>query len=327
MSHDGMQEAQETDEYSLPPMPAVPPWQLYRGPPHLLAEHQLRHSLGWQDQKTAGPSFVVVRLSRLDRVKVTSRYPFTAQGWESAWRTLSDLDADAAAAISAQLAAIEARRSAGAALAELDARTVCRLQRMTYNGGSGDSPLARDKSYDLRFLGDRLIVCPAGSATAVVELPYHDVEAVEVSGSDRSRSLGETVAVILSVVLVGALLGLVVFGVLGLIFGGLVCGLIGAAAMASSTRVRTIVRLRSQNAEFFFLNTEKAADAVRIELSGPLTAIEGARTARQGGSGEPADRAPESIPEQLSKLASLLADGVLSREEFERLKAKVIARS
>jgi len=198
---------------------------------------------------------------------------------------------------------------------------------MTYNGGSNDSPLARDKSYDLRFLGDRLMICPASSASAVVELPYHDVEAVEVSGSDRSRSSGEPLAVILGVAVVGALLGLVLLGVLGLILGGLICGLIAAVVMASSAKIETIVRLRSQDAEFFFLNTEKAADAVRIELSGPLTAIERARTTRQGGSGEPADRASDTIPEQLSKLASLLADGVLSREEFERLKAKVIAES
>ena len=228
---------------------------------------------------------------------------------------------DATAAVGERLATVEARRSAAATLAELNARTVCRLQRVTYNGGSIDSPLARDKNYDLRFLGDRLMVCPPGAATAALELPYHDVEAVEVSGSDRSRSPGETLAVILSVAVLGALLGLVVLGLLGLIIGGLVFGFIAAAAMSSSAKIKTIVWFRSHDAEFFFLNNEKTADAVRIELSGPGMAIERARTARSGGSGEPADRAPDSIPEQLSKLASLLADGVLSPEEFERLKA------
>jgi hypothetical protein len=325
-----MQDAPEPDEHALPAipaMPAVPSSQLERGRPHLLVEYGLRHSLGWQDYRTAGPSFVVARLSRLDHVTVTSRFPLTDQGWENAWRTLSDLDADAAEAISAQLAVREARRSAATALAELDARTVCRLERMTFKGGSSDSPLARGKYYDLRFLGDRLMVCPPVSATPVVELRYHDVEAVEVSGSDRSRSPGEPLAVILGAAFVGALIGLIILSVLGLILGGLICGLIAAVAMASSTKTETIVRLRSPDGELFFLNTEKAADAVRIELSGPLTAIEGARTARQGGSAEPADRAPDSVPEQLGKLASLLADGVLSREEFERLKAKVIAES
>ena len=76
MSHDGTQEAREPDDLSLPPipaMPAVPRSQLNRGRPYLLAEYGLRHSLGWQDHRTAGPSFVVVRLNRLDRAKVTSR--------------------------------------------------------------------------------------------------------------------------------------------------------------------------------------------------------------------------------------------------------------
>jgi Short C-terminal domain len=332
VSDDAIQAAGEADEYSpppVPPMPAVPsPSQMSRGRPYLLAEHQLRHSLGWQDHKADGPSFVVVQLSRPNRITVTARFPLTAQGWESAWRALSELDADAAAAVGAQLAKMEARRSARANLAELNARTVCHLRFMTYNGGSGDSPLVRGKSYDLRFLGDRLLACPPGSAAAVVELAYHDVEAVQVSGSDRSRSAGETVAVTLSVGVLGALLGLILLGFAGLVFGGLTFALIAAVAMASATRAKTVVRIRSQDAEYFFLNADKAPDALRIELSGPLTAIESARTARPvGRSEQPADRAPESILEQLSKLASLLADGVLSPEEFERLKAKVIARA
>ncbi len=200
---------------------------------------------------------------------------------------------------------------------------------MTYNGGSGDAPLVRDRAYDLRFLGDRLMVCPPESAVAVVELPYHEVDAVQVSGSDRSRSTGETLAVVLSVGLLGALLGLIVLGFAGLIFGGLTFGLIAAVAMANANGIKTVVRIRSQDAELFFQNTQKSPDAVRVELSGPLTAIEAARAAGpgEGGAERPADRVPESIPDQLSKLASLLADGVLTQDEFERLKAKVIAQA
>jgi hypothetical protein len=197
---------------------------------------------------------------------------------------------------------------------------------MTYNGGSSDSPLVGGKYYDLRFLGDRFMVCLPRSASAVVELPYPDVEAVEVSGSDRGGSSGEPIAVTLGAALAGALVGLIVYGLLGLIFGAMICGLIAAVAVAASTKTKTILRLRSQDAEFFFQSTDKAADAIRIALSGSLTAIERARAARLYGSDEPADRASDSIPDQLGKLASLLADGVLSPEEFERLKAKVIAQ-
>jgi hypothetical protein len=239
---------------------------------------------------------------------------------------LSSLDAEAAAAVSSKIATVAERRSAAVTLADLDARTEYLLRYMTYNGGSSDSVMVRGKSYDLRFLDDRLMVCPQSAATAVAELPYHDLEAVDVSGSDRDGSPAEVLAVTLGAALVGALIGVAIHRLLGLIFGAMICGWIGAFAMVAATKTKTTVRLRSKDAEFFFLSTDKAEDAIRIALSGPLTAIERARTTRPGGSGEPADRASDSIPDQLDKLASLLADGVLSPEEFERLKAKVIAQ-
>jgi hypothetical protein len=46
--------------------------------------------------------------------------------------------------------------------------------------------------YGLRFLGDRLMVCPQGSATAVAELPYDDLETVDVSGSCAGLDPGAT---------------------------------------------------------------------------------------------------------------------------------------
>ena len=325
-----MQDAQEVGEGllpSIPAMPAVPSSGLYRGRPHLLVEYGLRHSLGWQDHRKAGPSFVVVRISRLDRVGIISRFPLTDQGWASAWRSLSGLDADAAKAVGAKLATIEARRGAAAALAALEAETMQCLRGMTYSGGSGDVPLASERAYDLRFLSDRLAVCPPASATAIVEMPYRDVDAVEVTGSDHSRVFGQQLALVLGLGLLGALLGLLILGLLGLLLGALLCGLIGALVAAGSAKTGTIVRVRGRDGELFFVNNEKTPDAMRIELSGPLTAIAGARTAPHSGSGKPAEQASESIPDQLSKLASLLADGVLSHEEFERLKAKVIAQA
>ncbi len=309
---------------SIPAMPTVARSLLYRGGPKLLVESGPRHSLGWQDHWRAGPSFVVVRLGRLDTVKVTSRFPLTEQGWESAWRTLSGLDAEAAAAVAAMLAAARERKSAAAALAQLDAGTMCCLRRSTYKGGSDDSLLTRGGAYDLRFLGDRLVLSRPASATPVVEMPYRDVEAVEVSGSARGKTPGEKVAVILGLGLAGALLGLLILGLVGLLLGALIFGLIGAAATAASANTESTVRLRGRDAEFF-LTTEMAPDDVRIELSGPLTAIADARTAPRGGAGPSAEPASATIADQLAKLASLLADGLLSREEFEHLKAKVIA--
>lgn len=199
---------------------------------------------------------------------------------------------------------------------------------MTFTGGSGEVPLATGQAYDLRFLGDRIMVGPPGSANAIVEVPYPDVETVEVNGPGQvSKPPGEVLAVILALGVVGALLGLVVLGLLGLLLGAVVFGLVGALIGAASTKIETIVRIRGRDAEFYFLHTEKRPDALRIELSEPLRAIENARAAQAGGLDEPAELASESIPDQLSKLGSLLHQGLITSDEFEHLKAKLIAQS
>ncbi len=331
MSHDGSQQAPQADAGqlpSIPAMPSVPRYELYRGRPHLLLESGLRHSIGWQDDRKAGPSFVVVRLPRLPPLKVAERFPLTEQGWASAWRALTGLDASAAAAIAARLAALEPTRRAAAALAALDAKSLRCLRRVTFTGGSGEVKLATGQAYDLRFLGDRIMVGPPGSANAIVEVPYPDVETVEVSGPGQvSKPPGEVLAVILALGVVGALLGLVVLGLLGLLLGAVVFGLVGALIGAASTKIETIVRIRGRDAEFYFLHGEKRPDALRIELSEPLRAIENARAAQAGGLDEPAELASESIPDQLSKLGSLLHHGLITSDEFEHLKAKLIAQS
>lgn len=61
-------------------------------------------------------------------------------------------------------------------------------------------------------------------AVDVAELPCHDVGAMEVSGSDRTKSTGETAAVILGPALVGALVGLLALGLLGFLLGTLIFG-------------------------------------------------------------------------------------------------------
>jgi hypothetical protein len=201
------------------------------------------------------------------------------------------------------------------------------LVHMIYSGGSGEAPMTRGQAYDLRFLADRLMISLSAFAVDVTELSYHDVEAVEVSGSDRGKSAGEKAAWISALALAGALLGLLLLGLLGGLLGALLFGLIAGLLTASSGTTKAILRLRGHDAEFFFSTTKKAPDALRIELSGPLKTITGTRATGRSGSRQLAAQVSGSIPDQLSKLASLLADGVLSREEFEHLKAQVIARA
>jgi hypothetical protein len=330
VSHDGPQEAPSVSAGLLPSVPAMPsvsPVEVYRGIPNLLLGSGLRHSLGWQDYRKAGPSFVVVRLGRLGRIKVTERFPLTEQGWASAWRALSDRDDGAATAIAAKLAEREARTRAAAALNALDAQSPRCLRRVIYNGGSAGVPLAKGQAYDVRFLGDRIMICARGSTEAIVEVPYRDVETVEVSGSSPGRSHGELLVLILALGLAGALLGLILLGLAGFLLGAVIFGLVGAMVGAAGSKIETIVRVRGQDTEFYFLHTETRPDVLRIALSEPLMAIERARAAQVGYSDESADLVSGSIPDQLSKLASLLEQGLITRDEFEHFKANLITKS
>lgn len=312
---------------SVPAMPSVPPAELHRGYPHLLLGSGFRHSLGWQEGRKAGPSFVVARLSRMDTVKVIERFPLTNEGWASAWLALSGLDPRAAAATSAKLAQRAERFRAVAALAALDNESLRILRHVIFNGGGGEVPLTKGQAYDLRFGDDRIMVCRPGVADAVAEVPYRDVEAVEVTGPERSGTGGPQVGWILALGLLGALLGLLIFGLVGLLLGALIFGAIGAAVGSASDKIETVVRIRGRDAEFYFLSTAKRPDALRIELSEPLRAIGRARAAPASDRREPPQPDAESVPDQLNRLASLLEQNLISRDEFELLKAKLIPKS
>jgi putative oligomerization/nucleic acid binding protein len=313
---------------SIPAMPAVPREELFRGSPYLLMYSDVRHSIGWRDDRKAGPSFVVARIGLLGRITVTERFPLTEQGWADAWQVIAGRDAGAATVIAARLAAREGRGRTSSALAALDAESLCYLRGMTFNGGSGEARLAKETAYDVRFLSDRLMVCPPGVAEPIIEVPYTDVETVEVIGSGQDgNSTGNTLAWMFALGLLGALLGLFILGVAGLLLGAMIFGAVGAAVGANFAKNETTVRIRVKDAELYFLSTAKRADEVRIEMSGGLLAIENAHADHPSGANKPADQAPELVPDRLTQLASLLQQGLITREEFEHLKAKLIAES
>jgi Short C-terminal domain len=307
-------------------MPRVPSETLYRGSPHLLVNSDVRHSLGWQVDRKAGPSFVVVRLAWSTSAKVTARFPLTEQGWASAWQELTSVDPGAAAAIAPRLAAQAARDNAAAALDALDEESLCHLRRVTFKSGSGGTPLAKDQAYELRFLADRVTVSLPRRLDPVLTIPYRDVEGVEVSGPGRvSKPLAETMTLILGLGLLGAVLGLIFLGLLGLLLGAVLSGLIGASIGSSSTRIETIARIRAAQADLYFLTTDKEPYGLRMELAPALTAIERPPGAARRDAVGSAEQPSASIPDELGKLASLLEHGTITRDEFEHLKAKLIA--
>jgi hypothetical protein len=94
-------------------------------------------------------------------------------------------------------------------------------------------------------------------------------------------------------------------------------------ALTTKTKIKTIVRIQATRYEFFMVCTSTLPEPLRISLSQALSTIRQARaTANQAEDGR-----AESLVNQLAKLATMLENGLLIRDEFERMKAAVISKA
>jgi hypothetical protein len=269
--------------------------------------------VGWHFQPPAkgGPVFVIMRSGVLT-AKVVESFPLTEDGWTRAWQSLVRQNP---AAVPQVLAALEAREAVAAknrGWQELDARTLVTMAEVAYLGGYvPESAITPGKRYDLRFLEDRLSVFACRGADVVVEVPYSQVEHVEIGGPGLVRRGGGFVG--------GG------FGVTGAIEGMALASVLNG--LTTRTSIKTIVRVQGTGCELFLLHTRATPDQLRIAMSRPLSAIRSARAAEETrGIQQEARAAPPSPAEELTKLADLLKKGLLTREEFDLMKAKLIGR-
>jgi hypothetical protein len=241
--------------------------------------------------------------------KILEQFPLTQEGWGRAWDALVKLDTKSAEKAQAEL--IERQRrdaelgyNKPAELVELDGRTLVGLPQVALLGGYAPAaPIAIGEQYDARFLEDRLALYGCRDWTMLAEVPYTEIEDVEIGGPGLVRSGGGFIGGGFGAV--GALEGMAVAAVLN--------------ALTTKTTITTILRVQGTNCELFLLWTKTTPGQLRIELSRPLGAIRAARAA--------VDRTPArpgSPVAELSKLADMLQAGLLSREEFDQLKAKLL---
>jgi hypothetical protein len=290
---------------SVPEMPVPAPNEL--GSFAFLVEHSRHPSVGWQWRMDAkgGKCFLVGRETLLGDLKVLQRFPFTEDGWARAWRYLLATDPTLVQQVRSKLAERAAADRNRIAVAELDGQAIVSVRSVTLLGGyAPDAELPTGREYDLRFLSERLIVVRAGEAEALLDLDYGEIEDVEIGGPGlvRSFSLGQQL-------LMTEMLGL-----------------IGEVIAVSSTRIQTVVRLNAPVGELFFLCTTELPDTLRIALSRPLAAINQARSARAPIAAPQASAASATVAE-LSRLASLLEAGLLTRAEFDQLKSQLLNAS
>lgn len=314
--HGGERDAAAGEQAAESAMPVILPSEQVPGVPYPLLDG-FSPTVGWQFRPPAkgGPAFVILRRGGLGSLKVTESFPLTADGWAGAWRSLVSQNPAAARQVLATLRAREAdaarlrtpaaESDSGEAL-ELDVRSLVSLREVAYLGGyAPGAALTAGQRYDVRFFEDRLAVFACHRAQALAEAPYSQVEDVEIGGPGLVKNGGG-------------------FSGGGFGLGAALEGMAIAAALnalTTRTSVKTVVRIQATGCELFLLHTRLAPEELRIQMSPPLAAIRSARAAAaQGGA-----RAGSPSPvEELDKLAGMLERGLLTREEFDLMKAKIL---
>lgn len=291
------------------PIPAMPSIRSYEHDPwpRVLAVAGKRPALGWQFAKRndGGPCFAIMRSTAMGNWKILERFPLTQEGWDSAWQRFAATDE---AAVEQTLAELERRAAvdrAQAGRAALEAATAARVAGVVYAGGYGaDSRVAAGQAYDLRFLEDQIVVVPSALVDVLQQIRYTDIEDVEIGGPG-----------IVSKYTRGQQAG-----------AAAMFGLLGAAVAYGSTRIQTVIHIQATDVDLYFLCTTTVPDALRIQLAGPLGAIRHARAQPSPAVAAPPD-GEGGVASELHKLADLLDRGLLTREEFDQFKGRLLAGS
>lgn len=297
----------------VPAMPVIPRDELdsHHTGPRIIVPARGKYFIGWQPRRDEkdDAGFVIIFCTVLDSLKVIERFPLTEDGWRQAWQALVRIDAATAEMAQVMLAEQASQARAGADLAELEAATIGYLPQIVFLGGHApEAELAARGSYDLRFLADSLGVFPCQHTDALVQIPYRDVEVVDIGGPGLVKSGGDFVG--------GG------FGVAGAVEGMAIATVLNA--LTTQTKIKTVIRVQATKCELFLLCSYAEREALRIELSKALGAI---RQARARINARTDDRPTASVVDQLGKLAAMLENGLLTREEFDRMKATLITEA
>jgi hypothetical protein len=262
----------------------------------------LNPTLGWQSRPPAkgGPAFVIIRRTLLRPLQVVESFPLTEGGWAAAWRSL----------VRQNPAATRPRVLAKLGAQELDVGTLAILREVAYLGGYVPGAAIRPRGrYDVRFMEDRLQVFAARQPTVLAAVPYSQVEDVEIGGPGLVKTGGGFVG--------GG------FGVNGAVEGMAIAAVLNG--LTTRTSIKTVVRIQGSGCELFLLHTMLTPEQLRIEMSRALVAIRSARAATVAGGIQDGPHVIAPSPaEELSKLADMLEKGLLTREEFNLMKAKLI---
>lgn len=88
-------------------------------------------------------------------------------------------------------------------------------------------------------------------------------------------------------------------------------------ALTTRSSIVTVLRIQARTCELFLLHDKSTPEQLRMELSRALAAIRAARPS----SAAPASASPIA---ELAKLAEMLQSGLITRDEFDQFKARLL---
>jgi hypothetical protein len=194
---------------------------------------------------------------------------------------------------------------------DLEARMLVRVPGVIFIGGyCPGAELNTGWTYELHFLDDRLLLLSERGLTVPAEVTYAGIREIVVGGPGLVKSGG------------GFLGG--GFGLAGAVEGAAIAAVLNALTTRSA--IKTILQVQVTYGELFFLHKKMAPQDLRIHLSRAIVAI---RDVDGGATTLPGEGQAGSVSQlgELERLARLLEGGLLTREEFDQLKARLIAEN
>jgi hypothetical protein len=192
-----------------------------------------------------------------------------------------------------------------------EAKVLVRLPGVIFIGGyCSGAELNAGSAYELLFREDRLLLLSERGLTALAEIAYVDLREIMVGGPGLAKSGGGFVG--------GG------FGLVGAVEGAAIASMLNA--LTTRITIRSVLHIQAAAGELFFLHTKMVPQDLRIFLSRAIVAIRNAEVSADVKESE-VQVSSVSRLDELERLAKLLEDGLLTREEFDQLKAKLIAGS
>jgi hypothetical protein len=275
-----------------------------------------RYRIGWKCWPF-GPRFAVVRITMLGTKVVSKHYPVTKEGWLGAWRAFAAIDPAGAERL---------RRLQGNRWWRRDAESseLALLSASTFLGGyTKCATLVAHSSYDLRFADDRLEILRPGKLRPLGQLPYDDFVDLQMLGPGLVKSANPFIGP--AGTIMGAAIRVAQPGINENILK-VADGAISAALKTAGTRseIRTVLYIRTGDSELFFLNTRSEPDQLRIDLSPAVGRIrELLQSSVVTGPGSQ-NLDASSVISQLKDASELLARDLITRDEFDQLKSRLI---